>query len=110
VSELELVEALRRGDEQAFMTLVDRHGPSMLRLARVYVRDRAVAEEVVQEADTVALPGIPTVDPWHPAPGLRNRDLHARRRLPASGLQRGGGFITDGDTQWMTAGAGLSIC
>ena len=22
----------------------------------------------------------------------------------------GGGFITDGDTQWMTAGAGLSLC
>ena len=22
----------------------------------------------------------------------------------------GGGLITDGDTQWMTAGAGLSFC
>jgi redox-sensitive bicupin YhaK (pirin superfamily) len=22
----------------------------------------------------------------------------------------GGGLITDGDTQWMTAGAGLSLC
>jgi RNA polymerase sigma-70 factor, ECF subfamily len=58
VSELELVEALRRGDERAFMTLVDHHGPSMFRLARVYVRDRAVAEEVVQEAWLGVLRGI----------------------------------------------------
>jgi RNA polymerase sigma-70 factor (ECF subfamily) len=58
VGEPELLEALRRGDEQAFMTLVDRHGASMLRLARVYVRDRAVAEEVVQEAWLGVLGGI----------------------------------------------------
>jgi RNA polymerase sigma-70 factor (ECF subfamily) len=47
-----------RGDEQAFATLVDRHGASMLRLARVYVRDLAVAEEVVQEAWLGVLRGI----------------------------------------------------
>jgi RNA polymerase sigma-70 factor, ECF subfamily len=40
------------------MTLVDAHGTSMLRLARVYVRDRAVAEEVVQEAWLGVLRGI----------------------------------------------------
>jgi RNA polymerase sigma-70 factor, ECF subfamily len=56
--ELELVTALRRGDERAFTLLVDRHGGSMLRLARVYVRDRAVAEEVVQEAWLGLLRGI----------------------------------------------------
>ena len=58
VSELELLGALRRGDEQAFITLVDTHGASMLWLARVYVRDRAVAEEVVQEAWLAVLRGI----------------------------------------------------
>jgi RNA polymerase sigma-70 factor, ECF subfamily len=58
VSELELLVALRRGDEQAFTALVDRHGASMLRLARVYVRDRAVAEEVVQEAWLGVLRGV----------------------------------------------------
>ena len=58
VSELELLGALRRGDEQAFITLVDTHGASMLRLARVYVRDRAVAEEVVQEAWLGVLRGL----------------------------------------------------
>jgi RNA polymerase sigma-70 factor, ECF subfamily len=58
VSEQELLGALHRGDEQAFVTLVDRHGASMLRLAHVYVRDRAVAEEVVQEAWLGVLRGI----------------------------------------------------
>ena len=58
MSELELLGALRRGDERAFTTLVERHGASMLRLARVYVRDRAVAEEVVQEAWLGVLRGV----------------------------------------------------
>jgi RNA polymerase sigma-70 factor (ECF subfamily) len=58
VSELDLLGALRRGDERAFATLVERHGTSMLRLALVYVRDRAVAEEVVQEAWLGVLNGI----------------------------------------------------
>lgn len=43
------LKAVARGDEHAFEALVERHGPAMLRVARLYVRDRAVAEEVVQE-------------------------------------------------------------
>jgi RNA polymerase sigma-70 factor (ECF subfamily) len=58
VTEHDLLEALRRGDEPAFRELVDRHAASMLRLARVYVRDRSVAEEVVQEAWLGVLRGI----------------------------------------------------
>jgi RNA polymerase sigma-70 factor (ECF subfamily) len=50
--------ALRRGDERSFIALVDRHGASMLRLARIYVRDQAVAEEVVQDAWLGVLRGI----------------------------------------------------
>ena len=45
-----LLERLRAGDEDAFMTLVDKYGPLMLRIALTHVRTRAVAEEVVQEA------------------------------------------------------------
>ncbi len=53
-----LVAALRRGDETAFVALVARHGPALLRLARTFVRDRAVAEEVVQETWLAVLDGI----------------------------------------------------
>lgn len=44
-----LILALRERDEAAFVTLVDRYSNSLLRLAQVYVHDRASAEEVVQE-------------------------------------------------------------
>jgi RNA polymerase sigma-70 factor (ECF subfamily) len=46
----ELLALLRGGDEGAFMELVDRYGPLMLRIALSHVSSRAVAEEVVQEA------------------------------------------------------------
>ena len=46
----ELLEALRRGDEAAFVRLVETLHGSMQRLAMVHVGDRAVAEEVVQDA------------------------------------------------------------
>jgi RNA polymerase sigma-70 factor (ECF subfamily) len=57
-AERSLVEALRAGDEAAFRTLVAELGPSMLRLARLYVSSGAVAEEVVQEAWLGVLRGI----------------------------------------------------
>ena len=38
--------------------LVDDYGPAMLRVARLYVRDRAVAEEVVQDTWLAVLNGI----------------------------------------------------
>ena len=56
--ELELVERLRAGDEDAFMFLVDRLQPMMVRVARMYVSSQAVAEEIVQEAWLGVLKGI----------------------------------------------------
>jgi RNA polymerase sigma-70 factor (ECF subfamily) len=56
--ETELVARLRAGDEQAFADLVDRHSGMMLAVARGYVRTRAVAEEVVQEAWLGVLNGL----------------------------------------------------
>ncbi len=49
---------MRTGDEAAFRELVRRYGPSMLRVAMMYVSTRAVAEEVVQEAWLGVLKGL----------------------------------------------------
>ena len=57
-ADAELLLRLRAGDEEAFMTLVDRYGPLMLRIALTHVRTRAVAEEVVQEAWLGVLQGL----------------------------------------------------
>lgn len=54
----ELLNALRKGDEQAFVTLVDSWSPSMLRSARYYVRSQASAEDVVQETWLAVLRGL----------------------------------------------------
>lgn len=56
--DVELVRRLRRGDEDAFMSLVERLQPMMLRVARMHVSSQAVAEEVVQEAWLGVLQGI----------------------------------------------------
>jgi RNA polymerase sigma-70 factor, ECF subfamily len=56
--ELSLLAALRRGDEEAFLRLVDQHGPALLRVAMMFVRERAVAEEVVQETWLGVLRGL----------------------------------------------------
>jgi RNA polymerase sigma-70 factor (ECF subfamily) len=54
----DLVAALRRGDQDAFAALVDRHYPAMVRLARSYVADRDAAEDVVQDAWLGLLRGL----------------------------------------------------
>src|SRR6266540_3140036 len=53
-----LVARLREGDESAFAELIDLYGATMLRVAQMYVRDRATAEEVVQETWLAVLNGI----------------------------------------------------
>jgi RNA polymerase sigma-70 factor (ECF subfamily) len=53
------VAALLAGDEATFATLLDRYNMPMLRLAMVYVADRAVAEEVVQDTWVGVLQGLP---------------------------------------------------
>lgn len=53
-----LVIALRHGNEAAFETLIERHHASLVRLAGVWIRDEAVAEEVAQETWLTVLQGI----------------------------------------------------
>jgi RNA polymerase sigma-70 factor (ECF subfamily) len=56
--EAALIARLRDGDERAFEALVERHYGTMLAVARGYVKSRAVAEEVVQEAWLGVLKGL----------------------------------------------------
>jgi RNA polymerase sigma-70 factor (ECF subfamily) len=52
------VEALRAGDEAAYMALVRRHHAAMVRVAQIYVGSRSIAEEVAQEAWVGVLKGL----------------------------------------------------
>jgi RNA polymerase sigma-70 factor (ECF subfamily) len=56
--DLALLGRLRDGDERAFEELVERYHRSLVRIALMYVRDRAVAEEVAQETWLAVLEGI----------------------------------------------------
>jgi len=44
-----VIDALRAGDEAAFVAFAASHQTSLLRLARMWVKNEALAEEVVQE-------------------------------------------------------------
>src|SRR6478752_7472170 len=92
----ELLERLRAGDEAAFMELVDRYGPLMLRIALSHVSSRAVAEEVVQEAWLGVLTGLDrfegrsSLKTWIlriVANRARTRGERERRSVPLSTLE-----------------------
>ena len=49
------IEALRRGDEAAFVDVLRRYHGALARLAMAYVQDRQIAEDVVQDAWLTAI-------------------------------------------------------
>jgi RNA polymerase sigma-70 factor, ECF subfamily len=53
-----VIEALRRGDESAFARLVDHYHASLSRVARLYIANGAVADEVVQDTWLGVIRGI----------------------------------------------------
>ena len=53
-----LVAALRSGDERAFASLVEGHGPAMLRFAHLFTRDEELAQDAVQDSWIAVLNGI----------------------------------------------------
>jgi RNA polymerase sigma-70 factor (ECF subfamily) len=94
--EAELIASLRRGDEAAFMRLVERYQAPMVRLAQTYTRDRAVAEEVTQETWLAALThldqfaGRSSFKTWlfHIlVNGAKARAQRERRSVPFSALE-----------------------
>jgi RNA polymerase sigma-70 factor (ECF subfamily) len=58
LNETDLIAAIKRRDETAFVQMVTRYQGSLLRLALIYAQSRAVAEEIVQEAWLGVLQGI----------------------------------------------------
>jgi RNA polymerase sigma-70 factor (ECF subfamily) len=93
--EARLVEALRAGDEQAFVLLAGRYHAGLVRLAMVYVSDRAVAEDVAQETWLAVLEGIgrfegrSSLKTWIfriLANRARTRAVRERRTVPFSEL------------------------
>ncbi|HZA83541.1 MAG TPA: pirin family protein, partial [Actinomycetes bacterium] len=52
-------------------------------------------------------PGEPKGTPWHPHRGFETVTYMLDGILRHQDSNGGGGLITDGDTQWMTAGRGL---
>ena len=92
-----LIAALRRGDEDAFRTVVEEYGPFLMRLALMHVPSRAVAEEVVQDTWLAVLNGIDRFEgrsslrTWIASILLnkaRTRGQRERRVLPFSFLRR----------------------
>jgi RNA polymerase sigma-70 factor (ECF subfamily) len=58
LEESALLDALRRGDEDAFARLVGEHHASLRRVARLYVANPSVADEVVQDTWLGVIQGI----------------------------------------------------
>jgi redox-sensitive bicupin YhaK (pirin superfamily) len=52
-------------------------------------------------------PGAPKGTPWHPHRGFETVTYMIDGEFAHSDSNGGGGLITNGDTQWMTAGAGI---
>jgi RNA polymerase sigma-70 factor (ECF subfamily) len=93
--ELALLARLRARDEEAFATLIDRHRASMRRLAAVFVSNRAVAEEVVQDTWTAVIEGLSAFEGRSSlktwifrilANRAKTRALRERRTVPFSAL------------------------
>src|SRR4051812_28242468 len=95
-ADAELLARLRTGDERAYMELLDRYGPLMLRIALAHVPSRAVADEVVQEAWLGVLTGLErfegrsSLKTWLlriVANRARTRGERERRSVPLSSLE-----------------------
>jgi hypothetical protein len=74
----------------------------------LHVLDPFVHMDQMGEVDYA--PGEPKGTPWHPHRGFETVTYMIDGVFRHQDSNGGGGLITDGDTQWMTAGAELSIC
>jgi RNA polymerase sigma-70 factor (ECF subfamily) len=117
LADAEMLLALRRGEEAAFIALVERHHASMVRVARGWLGNRALAEEAAQEAWLGALEGMArfegrsSVRTWLfgiLANCARQRAAREGRSVPLSSLEPEGDaaalepsrFLADDHPRW----------
>jgi len=60
--DVDLLDRLLIGDEAAFVQLVGRFHAHLIRVALMFVRDRSVAEEVVQDTWVAVVQGLPSFE------------------------------------------------
>lgn len=103
MEDTELVQGLRAGDEEAFRALLRMYGSGMLRVAQMYVSNRAAAEDVVQEALLGVLRGIDrfegrsSLKTWLFTIVVNNaktRGVRESRSIPFSSVDEGGGTVS----------------
>jgi redox-sensitive bicupin YhaK (pirin superfamily) len=75
--------------------------------AGVDLRDLDPFIHMDQMGEVEYAPGEPKGTPWHPHRGFETVTYMLDGELRHQDSNGGGGLITDGDTQWMTAGSGL---
>ena len=75
--------------------------------AGVDLRDLDPFVHLDQMGEVEYAPGEPKGTPWHPHRGFETVTYMLDGVFEHSDSNGGGGTITDGDTQWMTAGSGL---
>ncbi len=75
--------------------------------AGVDIRDLDPFIHLDQMGEVEYAPGEPKGTPWHPHRGFETVTYMIDGIMEHQDSEGGGGVITDGDTQWMTAGSGL---
>jgi RNA polymerase sigma-70 factor (ECF subfamily) len=100
-----LVERLRAGDESAFVELVRRYQPGLLRLAEATVGSRAVAEEACQDTWLAVVRGVDRFEGRSSFKTWLYRVLLNRARTTASREQRAGRADVDAVERFDANGA-----
>lgn len=101
----DLVERLRAGDESAFVALIHRYQPRMLRLAEMTVGSRAVAEEVTQDTWLAVVRGVERFEGRSSLKTWLFHILLNRARSAAGREQRAGRPEHDVDERFDRSGA-----
>jgi RNA polymerase sigma-70 factor (ECF subfamily) len=105
VLEQDLVQALRRGDEAAFIAVVRQHHVAMVNVARVYLGHRDLAEEVAQETWLAVIEAIhrfegrSTLKSWIftvLTNKAKRRAAQENRTIDLAAVEAGGGRGGDG--------------